>query len=592
MKYNILRKTALTAVASALALSSCVDMDLESKSDLSTESVWSDPTTASAVVRGCYMPFRGIWADCGNNWPENMGSQIDREPSRFVVGLLRGTQTTTVDWGNWGMYYHHIFDCNSVVDHIQSVPAIDEKLAAQYAAEARVIRCYNYYLLNVEYGGVPWYEHELKDIDNLLEPRGTREETFQKIIDDLTLAINEENFPGKFDKNSSDYGRVNKGVAYMLRGFSYMWLKEWAKAEADFRAVGDCGFKLYTAGEKPFRDLFTVAQERCDEMIFSIQYDLEASFWDQNGYQRSYGTRSARGWGWANYVANPYFVDTFENADGSKFNWDDVIPGYSTMDKKARRVFFLRDGMTEAEKKYQAEQGADMSQYLPKGNEARIRKAYDNRDPRLEMSLITPYAQFVGGNEGVARTYTLRFPFRTDKKKPWDIRYDKSDQLFYFVRKMVVEGIDDANHLGGSGLDHQVYRYAEALLCLAECLNEQGKVNEAVDVINQIRRRCGAQELNSNAATMVKGQDDMRQRIRNEFKWELFAENEVYWHEIRWDTWKDDKFGTYEGEPNGWMQIWGVRDYYYQWGGDHYKLYPIPEEERLKNPNLTQNPGW
>ena len=47
MKYNILRKIALTAVVSALALSSCVDMDLKSKSELSSESVWSDPEAVS-----------------------------------------------------------------------------------------------------------------------------------------------------------------------------------------------------------------------------------------------------------------------------------------------------------------------------------------------------------------------------------------------------------------------------------------------------------------------------------------------------------------------------------------------------------------
>ncbi len=591
MKYNKYLNLALV-IAGMVSATSCVDMDLTSKKDQTSGSVWNDENTAQAVLTGCYNAFRGIWGDCGNNWPENMGSQIDREPARFTVGLLRGTQTASEDWGNWSMYYHQIFDCNSVIDHVKDVPDIDPALASKWASEARVIRCYNYYIMNVEYGGVPWYGHELVDIDNLNEPRGTREETFRKIIADLTLAIEDPDFPDKLSAASSDYGHVNKGMAYMLRGFCYMWLQEWDKGEADFRSVGKCGFRLYTSGQNPFKELFTVEQERCDEMIFSIQYDLNGSFWDQNGYQRSYGTRSARGWGWANYVANPYFVDTFENADGSRFDWEDVIPGYTTMDKKARRVFFLRDGLTDAEKAYQAEQGADMSKYLPEGNEARIRKAYDNRDPRLEMSIITPYAQFIGGNEGIARTYTLRFPFRADKKKPWDILYDKSDQLFYLVRKNVTEGIEHANHLGGNELDHPLFRYAEALLCLAECLNEQGKVAEAVEVVNQIRSRCGAQLLNSNAATQVKDQDDMRRRIRNEFKWELFAENEVYWHELRWDTWKDDKFGTYEGEPNGWMQVWGVRDYYYKWGGDHYKLYPIPQEEILKNHNLVQNPGW
>ncbi len=34
--------------------------------------------------------------------------------------------------------------------------------------------------------------------------------------------------------------------------------------------------------------------------------------------------------------------------------------------------------------------GADMSKYLENGNEERIRKAYQDRDPRLQMAVITP----------------------------------------------------------------------------------------------------------------------------------------------------------------------------------------------------------
>lgn len=56
--------------------------------------------------------------------------------------------------------------------------------------------------------------------------------------------------------------------------------------------------------------------------------------------------------------------------------------------------------------------GADMKQYLPDGNEARIKAAYANRDPRLAMNVITPYATYLGGVTGSAISYTLRWPYR------------------------------------------------------------------------------------------------------------------------------------------------------------------------------------
>ena len=58
----------------------------------------------------------------------------------------------------------------------------------------------------------------------------------------------------------------DKGAAYALRGKVYLWLKEWAKAEADFVKVGECGYGMFDGS---YADLFTVANEKCREMISS-----------------------------------------------------------------------------------------------------------------------------------------------------------------------------------------------------------------------------------------------------------------------------------------------------------------------------------
>ena len=59
---------------------------------------------------------------------------------------------------------------------------------------------------------------------------------------------------------------------------------------------------------------------------------------------------------------------------------------------------------------------------------------------------------------------------------------------------------------------------------LAEALNEQGKTAEAIEQVNLVRERAGVALLNSNAATQVSGQDDMRTRIQNEYRWETAGE--------------------------------------------------------------------
>ncbi len=103
-----------------------------------------------------------------------------------------------------------------------------------------------------------------------------------------------------------------------------------------------------------------------------------------------------------------------------------------------------------------------------------------------------------------------------------------------------------------------------------------------------VRGRAGVALLNSNSYTMVAGQDDLRNRIRKEKRWELACEGTLYLDELRWDTWYDSKL--YDGA--GLKQCWGTARYTWSRNGDYYTKWPIPATERQLNPSLTQNEGW
>ena len=82
-----------------------------------------------------------------------------------------------------------------------------------------------------------------------------------------------------------------------------------------------------------------------------------------------------------------------------------------------------------------------MSRYLDSGNEARILAAYANRDPRLALTIITPYSQYLGSTNSVDYTYTLRWPYRgSDTAEPFDLRTDTNNRFYYLFRKFVAEG--------------------------------------------------------------------------------------------------------------------------------------------------------
>ncbi len=228
------------------------------------------------------------------------------------------------------------------------------------------------------------------------------------------------------------------------------------------------------------------------------------------------------------------------------------------------------------------------SKYLDQGNEARIKAVYENRDPRLQQTYITPYSEYLGSPSGKEITYTLRWPFiQNDTSNPFDLRSDSSTYFHYLVRKFVSEG-NELIYRQYSPIDVPIIRYADVLLSLAEALNEQGKTSEAITYVNMVRERAGVAPLNSNEYTQVAGQDDMRNRIRREKRWELACEGTLYFDELRWGTWYDSKL--FEGA--GLKQCWGEASVSWTKNGDYYTKWPIPATERQLNTALTQNEGW
>lgn len=263
------------------------------------------------------------------------------------------------------------------------------------------------------------------------------------------------------------------------------------------------------------------------------------------------------------------------------------------MSPAERAVFFLRDGMTETEiTNMTKDQGADMSKYLPEGNEARVLKAYANRDPRLLATIITPYSEYVGAASSVTYTYTLRWPYRgSDTAEPFDLRTDTNNRYYYLFRKFVAEGANEIPNRSYSPIDIPLIRYADVVLSRAEAINEQGFSQAAVDLVNQVRARAGAALLQSTDAgkpTYVANQSDLRERIRDERRWEFCGEGVNFFDEMRWRTLHETKFFT----GAGLKQIWGQVQYPHSWGGDQYYNWPIPASEVQMNPNLVQVSGW
>lgn len=571
-------------------LSACNDfLDRTSYDQVSSGIVFKNAALAETVVIGAYSNLKSDYIDHNAstlNW-DAFASVLD--PSEdfinsgylYLKGMILPNNSSFLNY--WKRFYEGINRANDVINNISHVPDMSEALKAQRIAECKFIRAYYYYRLNCLWRGVPIYLENLAPAE-YTRGRSSEASVWQTIIDDLTDCINSEELPDKYGSNDSNYGRVTKGAAYTLRGKTYLWLKEYQKAEADFRKVGELGYKLY---EGEYIDLFTEANEKCDEMIFSVQMEDVS---DQgNVFSRTYGNRTTTGNGNSSFFMNTNFVNSYEWANGKAFNWNDIIGGYNETPEKARSVYFLRDGLTSSERSQMQTYGADMSEYLDSGNEERIRSAYIDRDPRMEATVITPYATYIGGFSGAEVTYTARFPYRSTTAPYFDMQTNSDQNYLYSIRKFVTKGRQYLNVLHNP-VDVPIFRYADVLLGLAEAINEQGNYSEAITYVNMVRQRASVALLNdaSNQGEVITSSNQLRSRIQKEKKWELACEEVLYYDELRWGTWEESKFAT----DNGLHEVWGSPIYTYTWGGSAYLRWPIPSSEREKNPNIEQNEGW
>ena len=621
-----------TVLAVSTLFAACVSLDTTPTYQFASSNTWNSAILARAAVNGVYNSlYTGFTKYYDGN---NKGTPLDTYSSVMDIdknwrgscvvtqGSMTPSHGTVVE--RYKMYYEVVYRANDVINNIDNVPDTEMTAAekSRLKSEATFLRAWGYYYLNMIFRGIPIYTENVTP-DEATLPRRTEAEVWNQIIADLTTCINDSNLP-----NKTTDGRVSKGAAYAYRGIAYQNIGDWAKALADFEAIGNLGYKLFSPsngapGNDDFFRMLRPENENCDEFMFKVNC-IEMT---NQGNPRSinYGNRVTGGSAWDNYLPNPGHVERFENADGSKFDWEDYCPGYKDLTVRQRIVFFLRDGLEDGSTgrwgvndatkwlperydnmvDYCADGGTAMKKYyINDGNEARIRRAYENRDPRLELSIITPYAEYYGNASGVGNHWwTLRWPYILDTNEPYDIRTDAPWAFYYLWRKYVANG-DECTTRWVYSQDIILVRYAEILLRRAECLNELGRTSEAMQYVDMVRARAGHIKLSDPGykGVDVSSQAAMRDKIRNEFYVELGGEDSMYFNELRWGTWHQLKFFNYtqyapnasQNGSNGLMEIWG-QAYYSNLdvaalrnGG----AWPIPTVERQLNPNLTQNPGW
>ena len=517
---------------------------------------------------------------------------------------VQGIRTVPTSGGGWNWEY--LRAVNFYLSH--SVRCDDVDAREHFDGIARFFRAYFYFEKVKRFGEVPWFDRELSSTDpELFRPRDSRDFIMDKILDDLTYAI--DNISDK-----KDLYNVTHWTALALKSRICLFegtfrkyhgvpgyekfLNECATASKLF--IDNAPYAIYQTGAQPYRDLFSSMNAIEEEVILARDYDRSQNVMHEanaNTLSPTYGRPGM----------NKKIVNSYLMTNGDRFTDQ---PGYKTM------------------------------QYYDE---------MQNRDPRLTQTVVGPGYMRINSDAVSSPNFG-------------------ASTTGYQIIKWVTDASGDG-YMGSSN-DYILFRAAEVYLNYAEAKAELGTLTqEDLEIsIKKIRDRVSMPNIDMLAAnanpdpylcapeTGYRNVTDPNKgvilEIRRERTIELLLEGFRYYDIIRWKEGKmfEQPFlgmyfpGLTQGSGDNRYDVFdmndgiagdkekvdiciytgkkpsvkNIRKFYKlgdefvltdgdkgniichdiekeprQWREDRDYLYPIPTQERLlSNGTLSQNPNW
>lgn len=598
-----MKKTLYVALALALgsvAFTSCEDqLDIPQKGVIDREDFYKTADDAEAALAAAYVGFMenvvGRQPDMGgpgiytpNKILMNIGGDDllyasgnygDHEFSGDVDEFRYDTELETIKFQYSGIY-QSIYTCNLVLKYFGDYSGNDTRILRS-AAEARVLRAYDYFLLAILWGNAPLVTDVLNAEDapeNCAEtPEEGRTLLLKFVADECIKA--EPNLVKRSSPSDKEMAvRVSKGFADALAGKAYLYLGDYKNAKTYLKKVITSGSYDLVPGDR-WADNFHIEGDANEEKVFEINFEYNAGVGAWGGMIQRSSWMEANAWNWraGNFVVYPAKV--YCGIDG----W-----GGLGVQQWFGDAFFENDGHS-----------ARFDESLVSVHDAIFNHYMEYEKPELnsatEAELLA--SDQVGIKDNVEGLYGNSFWLQ----KKWLIRRADTDGNKYG------DNIRLNNYL--------IMRYAEVLLNYAEaCVmaNEPGDAGEALKYVKAIQERAGSKSVSTTSVDM--------NVIKKERAFELFLENSRWFDVLRWNDSAgiarlekagsevphvfDKKFRPISASDKGVVEHKDSRLYLVHthaakdagrevgFKKEKHAFFPFPQSAIDKNPSLKQHANW
>lgn len=539
------------------ALSSCNDkMNYHEYTTYDKEYVFSDFGRTAGFVNN-------IYSYLDEDLPSLVSFASACDEAEMAVNYSVILDFTNGNWSAlnpkslWG-YYSGIRAANYFLKEAQDLDFYDLRFAQDYESqmsrfnryqyEVRLLRAYYYFVLVRAYGDVPFTTEVLTEAEANSISRTSAATILDFIANECEmvapeLPITYTGIPDASGGDNPETGRVNRGTALALKARTLLYkasklfnesnrLEWWREAALANKEVIDyCKSNSITFGK--YTDLWGANNYKASEVIFARRVG------DTNGPEVNnfpIGMENAR----SGNCPTQTLVDAYEMIDGSTPNANDP---------------------------------------------------YTGRDPRLKMTIAVngdkwpdtnpnPLETYIGGRNGLPISYAT--------------------PTGYYLKKYL-DGSTDISATGSTGGKRHswiTFRLGEFYLNYAEAVFKYLGTADATDTDFRISAREAVNTVRNRTDVKMPGLPegmsnvDFWTRYKRERMVELAFENHRFWDIRRWKEGGINSIDRMEitKKTNGAFAykrstkalVWEDKMY----------LFPIPDVERRKNKNLTQNEGW
>jgi len=596
------------------------------------------PEHANVVQNFSMLAGDEVWYYAENDFYMNNETSF-----RLAKGMQNVSNPYLNYWEGGRGAPHSLFnalrDCNIFLDNLVTVPGLEEQERLRWLDEVKVLKAFYHFWLMQMYGPIPIVENNISvgaSADETNVFRDPVDDVVNYLVQLLDEVIEGENLPGVINYIYTEQGRVTMPVAKALKAkILVLNASPIFNGNTDFNSLVDSqgnslvnqtydpqkwvlakdalydaiesaesnGHQLYEftqqipingeLSEQVIEELSqraAITESFNSEIIWAYgpEWTGDLQMWCQPRWTADHS--ALFGYTKKSHAPTLNMVETFYTNNGVPID-EDVTWNYGNrydvvstplLDDNAENYheFYIEDNYSTA-------------------------KLHTYREPRFYSSI-----GFDGGKWFSLETTNINsIPYLDAKAGALSGKqgFEIYSITGYFAKKLVhYENVIAQEGSTIKGYSFPIIRLTDLYLMYSEALNEvkESPDSEVYEYIQKVRDKAGLDnggdlvntwQLYSSNPSKPSSKEGMRDIIHQERMIELALEGHRYWDLRRWkladeyfsqpirgwNIFRPDVEGFYEVE-NIYYRNYLIKDY----------LWPISQNELLRNPNLVQNPGW